>query len=162
MLNVPFHRGSTRDLALVVGAGEETKVSPASRRVDARTMALGINAGRVGLGLVLLGAPVGSVRYLGPDSATLNRVDWLIRTAAVRDAAIGAGTLAALVRGRGERAAPWVLAGAVCDAMDAVVTARAARQRRVDPIRGWLVAAGAAATAAVGVYSAAGLARRRR
>lgn len=139
--------------------GDEYAVPSILHRFDARTVALGINAGRIALGATVLAFPVGSVRQLGADTSTLTRVTWLIRTAGIRDAALGAGAVASLLGGGG---VSWVLAGAACDTVDAVVTAQAAREHRVDAVRGRLVSVGAVATALLCVVSAIGLRRGRR
>lgn len=136
----------------------EHSISSILRHIDARTVALGINAGRIALGATVLAFPVGSVRQLGADTSTLTRVSWLIRTAGIRDAALGAGAVASLLGGGG---VSWVLAGAACDTVDAVVTAQAVRDHRVDAVRGRLVSVGAVATAALCVVSAIGLRRGR-
>ncbi|MEP6598077.1 MAG: hypothetical protein ABJB98_01355 [Actinomycetota bacterium] len=132
-------------------------ISSMVRVVDARTIGLGINAGRAVLGATVLVLPVGALRQLAVDPSTLPRVSWLIRTAGIRDAALGTGAVVSLVGGGG---ASWVLAGAACDAVDAVVTAQAVRDQSVDALRGRVVAGVAVASAALGVVSAIALRRR--
>ncbi len=124
-----------------------------------RATALAVNAGRVVLGAGFLGRPELLLRGLGLDTATAARSAWLARTAGIRDAALGAGTVLAVARGRA--AAPWVLAGAACDLADAAIMLGAAADRRVSPVRGRLVAAGAVGVAAACGLSAVQLFRRR-
>jgi hypothetical protein len=127
---------------------------------SAKAVALVVNVGRVALGAAVLTAPEAAMRALGVDRASAARASWLVRTAGVRDGALGVGTVVAVLRGHNQTA--WVLAGAACDAVDALVTGQAARQQRIDPVRGRLLAAGAVGSAAVCVLSAAGLLIRRR
>jgi len=120
------------------------------RILEPDVMALQLAAGRTAAGALILALPVLSARLLGADSATAKRVSWLTRMLAIRDAAIGAGGLAA-VRGT-DSAAPWILAGAISDAVDAMVLTHAVRQRRANRLTAVavvLVAAGAAALGAV-------------
>ena len=106
------------------------------------------------LGVGFLLAPVASVRILGMDSATAKRVTYLARMAAVRDASIGAGTLVSA------RPGGWLLAGAVSDAVDAVVIADAVRSGRAGGPTARLVVVGAALIAGVGALAALGSLRR--
>jgi hypothetical protein len=96
---------------------------------------------------------------MGLDTATAARVAWLGRMTAARDAALGAGALSSVLRGRSP--APWLLAGAAADVADAAVVASAMRDRRV----GGLGAAGSVAVAvgaaALGVWAAVSATRRR-
>jgi hypothetical protein len=110
-------------------------------------LAAGIGVGRVLVGVSFLSSPVAGLRLIGLDTATAARVTWLTRTAGIRDVALGAGMLFAAATGGDD--GPWLIAGAGCDAVDAAVTAIAARDGRVARVRGMLVAAGAAATALV-------------
>jgi hypothetical protein len=127
----------------------------------AQLIALGIGTGRLAVGGAMLLAPTFSVRLLGVDAATAKRVRFLARTTAVRDAALGAGTLVgALGSGAPSGAASWLLAGAVADGMDAVALAAALRQRAVRALPAAAVAVGAAATAVVGGWAAIQLRRK--
>ena len=121
-------------------------------------MAFQLAAGRTVAGGAMLALPVLSARLLGTDSATAKRVAWLTRMMAVRDAAIGAGGLAA-ARGTGSPT-PWIVAGAVADAVDAVVLTQALRQGRVKGLAAAAVVPVAAGAAAVGVVTALRLRRR--
>jgi hypothetical protein len=114
-----------------------------------RRLGLGIGAGRIGLGAAFMAMPVQSVRFLGVDTATATRLDWLARMTAGRDMAIGAGTVLSSLTGRGTRT--WLLAGAACDAVDALAVGGALKQKRVSllPAVGTVVVAGAATAAAV-------------
>ncbi len=108
--------------------------------------------GRTVLAASMLAAPELATRLLGADTATARRVTWLTRMVAVRDAAIGVGAIVALRRGGDAR--PWLIAGAVSDAVDAVVVGAALRQGRVGGVAPAALVPGAAAVAAVGVVTA--------
>lgn len=120
---------------------------------------LGLGFGRLALGAAFVSAPGAAVRMLGVDAAAATRMTWLARMAAVRDAALGAGLLGSVLA-RGGAPRPWLLAGAFTDAGDAAVLVLAAREGRVDRTRGYLMAAGAAASALVGVGEAVRRPRR--
>lgn len=122
--------------------------SPDGTSSVTRSAGLALGLGRLALGAAFLARPVDSVRLLGTDTATANRMAWLARMAAVRDAALGAGAAASLAGRR--TSAGWLLAGALADAGDAVVLAVAARDGRLDRQRAYLVAGAAAITAVVG------------
>lgn len=117
-----------------------------------RDLGVGIGIGRSVLGAAFLADPELAVRVIGADSATAARVTWLSRMAAIRDLALGAGTSISTLSARrsarkGHDSTTWLLAGAICDAVDATAIATAARQHRLDPVRGYLgalLAAGAA------------------
>ena len=106
-----------------------------------------IGLGRMALGVGFLLAPVASVRVLGVDTATAKRVTHLARMAAVRDASIGVGTLVST------RPGGWLLAGAVSDAVDAIVIADAVRAGRAAGPTARLVVGGAAVIAAIGALA---------
>lgn len=125
---------------------------------EADAVAFQLSAGRTAAGAVFLALPVLSARLLGTDSATAKRVSWLTRMMAVRDAAIGAGGLAAM-RGKGSPA-PWIIAGAVSDTVDAIVLTQALRQGRVKGLAATAVVPLAAGSAVVGVLTAFRLRRR--
>ena len=114
-----------------------------------RLIAAGIGGGRIAIGVSFLSSPVTFLRLIGLDTASATRVTWLARIAGVRDVVLGAGTVFATVTGRDDTS--WLLAGATCDAVDAVVTGAAAREGRIGRFRGALVTAGAVASAAAGV-----------
>lgn len=124
---------------------------------SARTVGIAIGAGRAALGAGFLLAPVASVRVLGLDTATAQRVTWLAQMAAVRDGALGAGTAAATARGRG---GGWLLAGAASDLTDAVVISAALRQGRLRGVRAQAVVGFAAAMAAMAGWAAVSGRRR--
>jgi len=136
---------------------ERDKILPAiastPSRVDHlpanRLIAAGIGGGRIAIGVSFLSSPITFLRLIGLDTASAARVTWLARIAGIRDVVLGTGTLVASVTGRDETS--WLLAGAACDAVDAVVTGAAARDRRIGRFRGALVTAGAIASAAAGV-----------
>jgi hypothetical protein len=118
-----------------------------------------LGAGRIALGGAFLAFPVTSVRTLGVDTASAGRMAWLARMAAARDIALGLGVLGTVATRRGRAAALAVTA--LVDAVDAAVIAAAASERRVDRLRGYAMAAGAAAVAVGGLVTAADVARRR-
>lgn len=131
-----------------------------SRLPSARTMGLAIGAGRTAVGAAFLAAPELSVRVLGLDTATARRVTWLAQMTAARDAALGAGTLAATARGS-RSAGGWLLAGAVADFADAAVLATALRRGRLRGAATTGIAVGAVLAAGVAGWAAADGLRRR-
>lgn len=116
----------------------------------------GLGVGRTAAGVVLLAAPTLSLRLLGTDTATAQRVAWLTRMMGVRDGALGVGTLIASRRGD---ALPWVVAGAVSDAVDTLALSAAVKQGRLRglTVRGIVPLSGGAALA--GAWSALRLRR---
>lgn len=134
-----------------------------ARLLTPDALARSIGVGRLVLGGSFLVAPVTATRVLGVDTATAKRVSFLAQMMAARDVAIGAGTAASVRRrsdgrprqaGRGDSAG-WLLAGAVADAADAVVIARALRSGRARGAIATGLVGGAAALAAVATYGAA-------
>jgi hypothetical protein len=124
---------------------------PTQFTVSPGPLATAIGAGRIVLGTSFLLAPTLSVRVLGVDAETAAAMRFLARMTAARDIGLGAGTLAA---GTGRAAAPWLLAGALADTVDAVAIVAAMRRRVTRGIPAAAIAVGAAATAAVGVWTA--------
>ena len=120
-------------------------------RAAADALPLQLTAGRLVIAAALLAVPVPAVRMLGTDTATARRVSWLTRMLAVRDGAIATGGLATLRRG--SNPAPWLLAGAVSDAVDAVVL-DALRARRLRGPIATLGVPGGAAAAILGAFAA--------
>ncbi|MGN6608287.1 MAG: DUF4267 domain-containing protein [Jatrophihabitans sp.] len=118
-----------------------------------RPAAFGFGAGRVAIGAVAIAAPEPASRLLGLDTATARRAAILARMAGARDVAIGAGTLAAALRGGS--LAPWLLAGAFADAADATVVTMALQQRQARGPVPLGTAVGAAGSALLGVLAAA-------
>lgn len=109
------------------------------RRRSARAGIAAVGLGRVGVGLALLARPAALPRAIGVDSVSARRMAWAVRLFAVRDAALGAGALHAVLTGRPIR--PWLLAQACSDGADAVTVAAAVRNRQVSGLRGAAVAA---------------------
>jgi hypothetical protein len=111
---------------------------------DAAAMTRQLGAGRAAFAAGILAAPVLSIRLLGVDTATAQRVTWLTRMMAVRDAALGVGTV---LSARTGGATPWLVGGAVSDLVDAVVLAGALKQGRAKGLlaRGTVLLAGGAA-----------------
>jgi hypothetical protein len=116
-----------------------------------------LGAGRTVIAAAFLAAPVPALRAMGADTATAQRVSWLSRMTAVRDGALGVGAVWALRRGGDPR--PWLIGGAVSDAVDAAVFAAALRQGRLKGLRPAAVVAGGVAAAAAGLATAARLGR---
>jgi hypothetical protein len=102
---------------------------PAVPRGVPRLLALG----RTAIGVSLLARPELLVRGLGGDSGTARRTGWLARMFAVREVALGVGTLVALRPGTADRPAArvWLAASAVTDAVDAGAMVAAVRARQV-------------------------------
>lgn len=119
---------------------------------EPEALALQLALGRTVAGTALLAAPVLGLRLLGADSATSKRVAFLTRMMAVRDAAIGAGALAA-ARGHGSPL-PWIVAGAASDAVDSVVLTQALREGRTKGLTARLIVPISAGAAAVGLATA--------
>ncbi|MEA3075738.1 MAG: hypothetical protein QOF60_646 [Actinomycetota bacterium] len=92
--------------------------------MDDRDLAKYYAAGRVGIGLLMLLVPGRMLSgMVGRDAARTPAVKLLGRLLGVRDAIIGAGSLAVLNRGAEGYAAevrPWMSYGAVADAGDAL------------------------------------------
>jgi len=95
---------------------------------------------------------------VGVDTASAGRMVWLARMAAARDIALGLGVVATAVSRRAR--VPALAVTALVDVTDAVAVAMAAREHRLDPVRGYAVAAGAAVGALAGFAAAADLLRR--
>jgi hypothetical protein len=112
---------------------------------------LGTGAIRLLLGAGFLTAPTTAVRVLGVDLPTATRMRFLARMTAARDLGLGAGTLAA---GPGAGAASWLAASAAADAVDAVAIAVAMRQGVTRGPAAGVTVAGAAVSAAAGVWAA--------
>jgi hypothetical protein len=94
--------------------------------VTPRALLTQLSLGRIALGAVLIARPeLGAGRWVGRDSSRPGG-QVLARGLGARDAALGAGTLAAL-RGAGPTA-PWVLGGLLADGTDLLAT-HAARDR---------------------------------
>jgi hypothetical protein len=129
-----------------------------ARVPDPQSMALQIAAGRAVIGAVILADPVRAARMLGADTATAQRASWLTRMLGVRDSAIGVGGVAAVRQGSG--AASWILAGAVADALDAVVLAGALKNGRVKGLGPAATVPFAAGAAVLGAATALRLRRR--
>jgi hypothetical protein len=94
-------------------------------------MALQLTAVRTVVAAAIMTCPVPTVRALGADTATAQRVVWLTRMTAIRDGALGAGGVVAARRGGAGAAVPWLVGGAVSDAVDAVVITQALRNGRI-------------------------------
>lgn len=113
----------------------------ADRFLTKHFIGLAIGGGRTAVGAIFFAAPVSSVRLLGLDTATAERVAWLARMTAGRDVVIGIGTL--ISSARRQSAGGWLLAGCVADAVDAAVLSAALHAGKVRGLRARAVAAGA-------------------
>jgi hypothetical protein len=122
-------------------------------------MAGQLATGRALVAAVMVASPVRTARLLGTDTATAQRVTWLTRMMGVRDGAIGVGGLAAARTDGGAAATPWLLAGAVSDAVDAVVLAGALKRGRLNGFVPRAVVPVAAGVAALGAVTALRLQR---
>jgi peptide-methionine (R)-S-oxide reductase len=104
--------------------------------------ALGVT--RVALGVGMLSRPLLLPRLLGVDRVTAERMTWLVRMLGARDLALGVGAVSG-------RVAPdprsWIVAGACCDAADAVALAAAVHRGRIHPVLGSAAAVSAAGAA---------------
>lgn len=98
-------------------------------RLSAGSVARMLAGGRTAVGAALLARPEMLARGLRVDTATARRTAWMARMLGARDLALGAGALWALTRGGQPR--PWLVAGAVADAVDAAALVTALRQRQV-------------------------------
>jgi hypothetical protein len=119
-----------------------------------RRGALAVAAGRVALGLTALAWPAVPARpWVGRTADDLT-VRVFGRALGARDLALGLGTLAALQGQAAEpgRAAAWVAAGALSDALD--VAASLASWQELPRITRWLVAASAGGAALTGAAAA--------
>lgn len=85
--------------------------------------------GRAGIGVAMLVQPAALPQRLGVDSAAARRTSWVSSMLGAREVALGLGTLVALRRvqkGGDPRAARlWLMAGILCDTVDALAVARA-------------------------------------
>ena len=105
----------------------------------ARFGVLAAAVGRFGVGAALVARPEVLPRLVGVDSVSAQRMSWVVRLFAVRDAALGAGAAHAVVTGR--PVSSWLVAQAVSDGTDAVAVGLAVRRRDVSAVRGAAVAA---------------------
>lgn len=122
---------------------------PARQR---RMPGLLIGFGRLSLGGLFLAAPETATRLLGLDAVTATRVSWLARMTAIRDCTLGAGTVLSSITGHG--AAPWLLAGAVSDAGDAVAIGLAIREGRLPAAKAGAMVALAGGATLAGILAA--------
>ena len=121
-----------------------------------RTIALAIGVGRTILGTGFLVDPVRSVRVLGVDAATANRMTWMAQMMAGRDAVIGVGTFTSALRRGGTG---WLVAGAVADLVDGVAIGKAVHAGRLRGAMPTLVSVGAVGLAGLALAAAVGIRR---
>ena len=117
---------------------------------QAHTAARVLAAGRVLIGATMLAAPdVAAAPWVGEDARTSGaRV--VVRALGARDAALGAGTLAAA--GDRTQLRRWLVASTACDAADFLATLKGPRS----PARSVVLVVAAAATV-VGIAAAASI-----
>lgn len=132
---------------------DPSKEAGSDIRSGGQAPAILIGAGRLAVGIVFLAKPLDSVRFLGVDSATSERIAWLARMTAARDIALGLGTVAGVVLGRG--AAAWLIAGSACDAVDATAISHALSRRQVAAVPAIAAAICAAAASAAAIVTVA-------
>jgi hypothetical protein len=118
-----------------------------------RAVAVAIGAGRMLVGAAFAANPIQSMRFLGVDTATAARLQWLAQMTAARDLALGAGTVVSAITGRGSEA--WLVAGAACDLADGAALTAALTRKQVSlvPATGVIaIAVAASATALFDVW----------
>jgi hypothetical protein len=133
--------------------------SGTGRGTGPRVIPVTLSVARIGVGVLFAVRPTTSLRLLGVDSVTASRVDWLARMTAVRDIAIGLGTLSAAARRRD--LSGWLLAGAACDALDAAAIGGALGRRNVAVVPAAVEMVVALTASAAGVRSIAAQASAR-
>lgn len=127
-----------------------------SAELDAGKAARGIAASRVVIGAVFVLAPKWATRkWIGEPSETVAG-HMGARGLGGRDLAIGLGTLWALQKG--EPARPWLQAGTIADATDALAVMSAFR--RLPKLRRLLYLGSAMGATALGIYLAGELDQR--
>ncbi len=115
---------------------------------QAHTAARMLAAGRVLIGATLLAAPDFAAGPWVGDHARTSGARVVVRALGARDAALGAGTLAAV--GDRTQLRRWLIASTACDAADFVATLAGPRS----PARSWVLILAAAATVAGGITAA--------
>lgn len=114
--------------------------------MQTRIVASTLAAGRLAIGLTLTASPAAVARrWVGPEEGDRPGARTLASGLGVRDAVIGAGTLATLVRGKGAR--PWLIASAVADLGDLVFIVRERASLPRLSVAGTALVAGGAAGA---------------
>ena len=96
---------------------------------------------RCAVGVAALARPVDAVRFAGVDRVTAQRTAWVARLAGARDLAIGAGLLDAMRRG--QPTGGWLAAGALSDAMDAMIIGSATARGQLTALPGAAMTASA-------------------
>lgn len=155
-----LRRRSRRRIDTLIGKhAPDVSSVPSPRRVlpSPQAVVLALGLGRLGIGAGFLAAPVLSTRVLGVDTGTAKRVSFLARMAAARDIGLGGGLLSA---GPSPAAVPWLVTGAGCDVVDAIVILGAMRKRITGGPVAIGVSVGALGAAALGARAAVGLRSR--
>jgi len=116
-----------------------------------RLRAVHVALARTGAGVVMLTQPTALPRVLGVDSAASERTAWVVQMLGARELALGGGAVWTL-RARSRRGArAFVLAGALSDALDALVVGAAVARGRVSRPVGGIAVATALTACAVGL-----------
>ncbi len=115
-----------------------------------RALLTQLSAGRIAIGTGLLVRPQLAELWIGKDGRR-STVAVVVRALGIRDAVLGAGTLAATRSGQSLR--PWLVAGLASDATDLAATAFARRDLSSGSARAIYAIAGSAV--AVGVIAIA-------
>lgn len=106
------------------------------------TLVKALALGRIAFGGAMLVMPEESVRaWIGRRAASYGGTQTITQACGVRDLALGAGTLSALMSGK--EATDWVLVAAVGDLVDLIATVTG----QGIPMRGRLIVSGMAGTA---------------
>jgi hypothetical protein len=90
-------------------------------------LATALSVGRTGFGIAGLAAPGFFGQWLIGADATARGAKTMARVAAVRDLALGVGTLHALKRSRSETVGMLLALGTVCDATDLAIAVAGTR-----------------------------------
>lgn len=110
---------------------------------------------RVVSGVSMVAVPTIIATAMGFREKDARRLRWLLRAQGVRDVALGLGTLRAWVYD--EPVSGWVAALAATKIADAATFAIAGTKGDIGTARGWALAAGATAGAALETYTAIAL-----
>lgn len=123
---------------------------PTTRRArSALVSPAAVGLGRAGVGVSMLARPWLMPQLLGVPARARADLGWAVQMLGARELALGIGSVVARRAGDRRAARTWLLAGLVCDLVDAVALAAAVGSGRVRPGPGAGVVAAAAAAVAV-------------
>ena len=128
----------------------ETAARSALSAVLDRATPAHLALGRAGAGATMILRPRSFPQLMGLDSATATRVGWAVQMLGAREIALGVGTLAALGSPDRRASRTWLMAGILCDAVDAVAVTGALLRGRVSKGSGAAVLAVALSAVALG------------